>query len=77
MRLFTNFLVFILVWWIIFFMILPLKVSIPKNQEKGHANSAPKKTYIGLKVSITSALSLSIMFILILFNFELSILFKK
>jgi len=58
-------------------MILPLKISIPKNQEKGHSNSAPKKTYIGLKVFVTSALSLSIMFILILFNFKLSILFKK
>ena len=77
MFLFTYFLLFILVWWIIFFISLPIKINIPTHQDKGHASSAPIKTYIGLKVFVTSALSLSIMFILILFNFKLSILFKK
>jgi len=77
MKLFTTFLIFVVIWWIIFFMILPLKVSIPKKQAEGHANSAPKKTYIGIKVFITTILSLAIMFLLILFNFELSMIFKK
>jgi predicted secreted protein len=77
MHLFTNFLLFILIWWIIFFISLPIKLSVPNNQEQGHATSAPKKTYSGLKTIITTAISATIMLFLILFNFDLGIIFKK
>ena len=77
MHLFTNFLLFILIWWIIFFICLPIKLSVPMDHKRGHATSAPKKTYIGLKVIITSAVSIIIMLFLILFNFDLGIIFKQ
>ena len=77
MYLFTNFLLFILIWWIIFFICLPLNISVPAQPENGHASSAPKKTYMGIKVTITTAISLIIMLFLIFFNFDLGIIFRK
>ena len=61
----------------IFFISLPIKISVPSNQSLGHASSAPKKTYIGYKIIITSALSLLIMFFLIFIKFDLGIIFKQ
>jgi predicted secreted protein len=77
MHLFTNFLLFTLIWWIIFFITLPIKVSIPSKQKEGHASSAPIKTYIGLKVLITSALSAIIMIFLLFIKFDLGVIFKQ
>ena len=77
MYLFTNFLLFILIWWIIFFISLPLKLSVPDNPGDGHASSAPKKTYIGLKITITTAISMIIMLFLIFTKFDLGIIFKQ
>lgn len=77
MYLFTNFILFVLIWWIMFFISLPIKISVPEDQEDGHASSAPKKTYIGLKVVITTVISMITMLILIYFNFNLSVLFKQ
>ena len=76
MFLFTYFLLFILVWWIIFFISLPIKINIPKHQDKGHASSAPIKTYIGLKFIITTVITLLIMFFLLFIKFDLGIIFK-
>ena len=61
MYLFTNFVMLVLIWWIIFFISLPIKISVPSNPEEGFASSAPKKTYIGLKVIITTAITIIIM----------------
>lgn len=77
MYLFTNFLLFVVIWWIIFFITLPIKIAVPDKTQEGLANSAPKKTYIGTKFLITSALSLIIMIFLIFFNFDLGIIFKQ
>lgn len=77
MFIFTKFLLFILIWWIIFFISLPMKISIPDFQDKGHASSAPKKPHIGLKVIITSILSVIIMIFIIITNFDLGMIFKK
>jgi predicted secreted protein len=77
MYIFTKILLFILIWWIIFFISLPFNISIPENQIKGHASSSPKKTYIGLKVIISSAISVIIMFFLLILQFDLGTIFRK
>ena len=77
MFLFTNFIIFVLIWWILFFIFLPMNISVPDKPRKGHATSAPKKTYIFLKVIITTAISLIIMLVLVMINFDLGIMFKK
>ena len=68
MYLFNNFLLFILIWQTIFFINLSLKISIPSDPQEGYPSSAPKKTYIGLKMTLTTAISLFIMLFLIFYN---------
>ena len=77
MYLFTNFLLFIVIWWVIFFITLPINISVPENVDKGLATSAPKKTYIGLKILITSAISFIIMLLLMFIKFDLGMLFNQ
>lgn len=50
-------LVFILVWWIVLFMVLPMGVHVPENQEEGHAASAPSDPRLGVKFVVTSLIS--------------------
>ena len=44
--------VYILLWWLVFFMALPVGVQAPSDTEigKGHAASAPKRPYLRRKV---------------------------
>ena len=77
MYLFTNFILFILIWWIVFFISLPIKVSVPSQYEEGHASSAPIKSYIGLKFMITTAVSILIMLFLLFIKFDLGVIFKQ
>jgi len=77
MALFTHVLIFILVWWILFFIILPINIKVPQKVESGHAKSAPNKPYLILKFIVTSILSGIILFFLILFGFDLSNIFNK
>ena len=77
MALFTNVLIFILIWWILFFIFLPIKIKHPQRTESGHAKSAPNKGYLLIKFILTSLLSGIILFFLILFGFDLSIIFNK
>ncbi len=77
MAIFTHFLIFILIWWILFFIFLPIKIKIPEKVESGHAKSAPNKPYLVIKFILTSFLSGIILFFLILFGFDLSNIFNK
>ena len=77
MALFTHVLIFILVWWILFFIFLPINIKVPQKVESGHAKSAPNKPYLILKFIVTSILSVIILFFLILFGFDLSNIFNK
>ena len=77
MAIFTHVLIFILIWWILFFMILPLKIKVPINSEIGHAKSAPSKPFLLIKFILTSIISGIILFFLIFFGFDLSSIFNK
>ncbi len=77
MAIFTHVLIFILIWWILFFIFLPLKIKVPNNSEVGHAKSAPSKPFLLVKFLITSLISAIILFFLILFGFDLSTIFNK
>ncbi len=77
MSIFTNVLIFILIWWILFFIILPINIKVSNITEIGHAKSAPNKPLLLIKFIITSLLSCIILFFLILFGFDLSSIFNK
>ncbi|QGR02172.1 DUF1467 family protein [Ehrlichia ruminantium] len=48
---------FIVSWWIILFLILPIKVEVPDKPELGTASSAPIKSYLSIKMIITTVIS--------------------
>ena len=59
MSIVSIFLVFLMVWMIIFFMSLPIGISVSKDSELGNANSAPTKTHLKLKVILCTIISLA------------------
>jgi len=46
--------IYVLIWFIVLFTVLPWGVRIPDNPEPGHAPSAPINPNIGLKLIATS-----------------------
>ena len=77
MAIFTHVLIFILIWWILFFIFLPLNIKISENTEIGHAKSAPNRPFLLIKFLLTSIISGIILFFLIFFGFDLSTIFNK
>jgi predicted secreted protein len=49
--------VYLLIWSVVLFAVLPWGVQIPDNPEPGHAPSAPIHPHMGPKVLATSAVS--------------------
>ena len=52
-----SLIIYVMIWVIVLFLVLPWGVRIPDKVEPGHATSAPEQPYIGLKLLITSMLS--------------------
>jgi len=48
---------FVLIWWGVFFAVLPFGVRIPDAPEEGHAPSAPINPRIGTKMLVTTAIA--------------------
>lgn len=53
----TGIVVYVMIWVVMLFLVLPWAVRLPDRVERGHADSAPENPYIGLKLLITSVLS--------------------
>ncbi|MEE8549325.1 MAG: DUF1467 family protein, partial [Alphaproteobacteria bacterium] len=41
MNWFTGLMVYVILWWLVWFVMLPIGVKVPDEVEKGHAPSAP------------------------------------
>ena len=76
MSIFTYFILFVLIWWILFFICLPFNITISDKIVNGHATSAPKKTYLSYKIIITTSISLIIILFLYNINFNLGAIFR-
>ena len=77
MQNFSYFLFFVVIWWVLFFIFLPFKNETPKDWKVGNASSAPIKSYLLIKVIITSVLSFIILITLIYFGLDLAFIFKR
>ena len=77
MQIFSYFLFFVVILWVLFFIFLPIKNETPSSWQKGNANSDPIKSYLLIKVIITSVLSFIILITLIYFGLDLAFLFKQ
>ncbi|MEQ8601929.1 MAG: DUF1467 family protein [Marivibrio sp.] len=53
----SGFVVFIILWWLVLFMVLPFGVQRDDNPDAGHDHGAPKFARIGKKMAITTALA--------------------
>jgi predicted secreted protein len=49
--------VYILIWWMVFFSVLPWGNSPHQNPETGHADSAPAKPRLRAKVLVTTGIA--------------------
>lgn len=58
MTLVTFVFIYILVWWIVIFCVLPWGAQAPEKQQIGFANSAPANPRMGFKLLLTTIISL-------------------
>ena len=54
---FTGIIVYLLIWWVVLFTVLPWKSRPPQQPGLGHATSAPKSPNLGVKFVVTSAIA--------------------
>ncbi len=57
MDLFGGIVVFVVVWWLVLFMVLPFGATPPDEVEPGTAPSAPARPRLLLKMAITTVLA--------------------
>jgi predicted secreted protein len=49
--------VYVLIWWVVIFAVLPWGVKVPDEPEPGHASSAPRNPHLLIKVIVTTVVS--------------------
>ena len=76
MQIFSYFLFFLVILCVLFFILLPIKNETLIKWQVGNANSAPIKSYLLIKVIITSVLSFIILISLIYVGLDLAFIFK-
>lgn len=57
MSLLTGFVVYVLVWWITLFAVLPLWVTPADPGDPAHASGAPQHPYMLRKIALTTAIA--------------------
>ena len=63
MNAFLIVLTFAVIWWIIFYMVLPFGIEKPKNIIQGNDTGAPEKSDLLYKVIVTTILAFLFTFI--------------
>jgi predicted secreted protein len=53
----TGIVVYILVWWVTLFAVLPLWITPSEPGDLGHSAGAPQRPRLGLKLAVTSAVA--------------------
>jgi predicted secreted protein len=66
MALFECFVIYIVIWWVLFFIALPIGIKRSKSTLPGHDSGAPEKTYLWKKFIIVSVITLIFTYITIL-----------
>ena len=69
MGLISGTLVYVIIWWLVFFMVLPWGNRPPDVVEDGHASSAPENPRLWQKVGITTVIA-AVIFTIIYFVAE-------
>ena len=53
----TGVMVYVMIWWVVLFTVLPWGVKVPDDPEPGHATSAPIKPMMWRKALITTLIA--------------------
>ncbi|HUT48042.1 MAG TPA: DUF1467 family protein [Alphaproteobacteria bacterium] len=53
----TGLIVFVIVWWLVLFMVLPWGIRREESPEPGHEPGAPANPRLWLKAGITTAIA--------------------
>lgn len=53
----TGTVVYLLTWWVVLFMVLPVGIEHEENPDPGHMSGAPKNPKIKMKFVITTIIS--------------------
>lgn len=67
MSIVSNIVVYLVLWWLIFFMVLPWGIQPEENLPPGGALGAPAKPRLWLKFFITTALTFVAWFVVMRF----------
>lgn len=60
MTVFSGVVVYVLVWWVVLFAVLPWGVRPPRDPVPGHATGAPDKPRLLFKFALTTVISIVI-----------------
>lgn len=63
MTIMSGLIVYLVIWWVVIFAVLPWAVKRETNPQPGHDIGAPQKTYLWQKFLITTIISTIIWFI--------------
>ncbi|MGH6619354.1 MAG: DUF1467 family protein [Alphaproteobacteria bacterium] len=66
---FGGIVIYVIVWWMVLFAVLPWGNRPPENPEPGHATSAPEKPRLALKFAVTTGIA-TLVFLMIWWLFE-------
>ena len=58
MNIVEGIVVFIMVWWLVLFMVLPFGVRSTQTVQKGNDHGAPQKTHLKIKLIVTTIIAL-------------------
>jgi predicted secreted protein len=56
--LFASIVVFVVLWWLVFFIALPVGIHTEENQQMGNMKGAPSNPNLKMKIIITSIITL-------------------
>lgn len=57
METFTGVILFVIIWWMVFFAVLPIGNRPVENPEPGHEPGAPAKPRLLLKMAVTTGIA--------------------
>jgi len=57
MSVFTGILLYVIIWWVVLFMVLPFGAQAPEKPEEGHAESAPERPMLWRKALATTLIA--------------------
>ena len=53
----TGIAIYVTIWWVVIFAVLPWGARPPEQIERGHASSAPASPRLGLKALVTTGVT--------------------